>query len=106
MIVFASFASTSDHRYMYARWTGTRWQTSEITAAGGSISLDGKEPYYSAGITLDHEDPSTVYLSRLVSGIYQVETWKTADGGATLDRGRRSRAATRSTTSVRSRRAA
>ena len=86
VIVFASFASTSDHRYMYSRWTGTRWQTSEITAAGGSISLDGKEPYYSAGITLDHEDPSIVYLSRLVSGIYEVETWKTPDGGATWSR--------------------
>jgi hypothetical protein len=86
VIVFASFASTSDHRYMYARWTGTRWLTSEITAAGGSISLDGKEPYYSAGITLDHEDPSTVYLSRLVGGIYEVETWKTADGGTTWSR--------------------
>lgn len=86
VIVFASFASTTDHRYMYSRWTGTRWQTSEITAAGGSISLDGKEPYYSAGITLDHENPSTVYMSRLVSGIYEVETWKTADGGATWSR--------------------
>jgi hypothetical protein len=86
VIVFASFATTSDHRYMYSRWTGTRWQTSEITAAGGSISLDGKEPYYSAGITLDHEDPATVYLSRLVSGIYEVETWKTADGGVTWSR--------------------
>jgi PKD repeat protein len=86
VIVFASFASTSDHRYMYSRWTGTRWQTSEITAAGSSISLDGKEPYYSAGITLDHEDPSTVYLSRLISGIYEVETWKTTDGGATWSR--------------------
>ena len=86
VIVFASFASTSDHRYMYARWTGTRWQTSEITAAGGSISLDGREPYYSAGITLDHEDPSTVYLSRRINGIYEVETWKTADGGATWSR--------------------
>lgn len=86
VVVFASFASTSDHRYMYSRWTGTQWQTSEITAAGGSISLNGKEPYYSAGITLDHEDPSTVYLSRLVSGIYEVETWKTANGGATWSR--------------------
>jgi hypothetical protein len=86
VVVFASFASTSDHRYMYARWTGSRWQTSEITAAGGSISPDGKEPYYSAGITLDHEDPATVYLSRLVAGIYEVETWTTADGGTTWSR--------------------
>ena len=86
VIVFASFPSTSDHRYMYARWTGTRWSTSQITPAGGSISLDGKEPYYSGGVTLDHEDPSTVYLSRDVAGVFQVETWKTPDGGATWSR--------------------
>ena len=82
VIVFAAFPSTGDHRYMYARWTGSSWSTSQITAAGGSISLDGKEPYYSGGITLDHEDPSTVYLSRNVAGVFQVETWKTANGGA------------------------
>src|SRR4051794_22937605 len=82
VVVFAAFPTATDHRYMYARWTGTKWFTSEITPAGGSISLDGKEPYYSGGITLDHEDPSTVYLSRDVGGVFQVETWKTGDGGA------------------------
>lgn len=82
VIVFAAFPSTGDHRYMYSRWTGTSWSTSQITAAGGSISLDGKEPYYSGGITLDHEDPSTVYLSRNVAGVFQVETWTTPNGGA------------------------
>ena len=69
VLVFASFEATSDarvfdHRYLYARWTGERWLTTPITAAGGSISDDTREPYYSGGITLDHEDPRTVYLSR------------------------------------------
>jgi hypothetical protein len=103
VVVFASFASTSDHRYMYSRWTGTQWQTSEITAAGGSISLDGKEPYYSAGITLDHEDPSTVYLSRLVSGIYEVERPGRPRTAGRPGRVRRSRAGTQRTTSAPSR---
>ena len=83
VIVFASFAATSDHRYMYARWTGTEWVVHELTAAGGSISDDGREPFYSGGLTLDHEDPSTVYLSRPVDDNYEIETWTTADGGAT-----------------------
>jgi hypothetical protein len=83
VVVFAVFASPNDHRYFYARWTGSQWESREITPAGGSISADGREPYYSGGITLDHEDPSTVYLSRDVSGIFEVETWKTSDGGAT-----------------------
>ena len=56
----------------------------EITAAGGSFAEEAdRSPRYSGGITLDHEDPSRVYLSRQVgSGAWQVETWTTADGGA------------------------
>ena len=82
VIVFARFPSLDDHRYMYARWTGTAWSVHEIVAAGGSISTDPGEPQYSAGITLDHEDPSVVYLSRPVNGTYEIEMWKTEDGGA------------------------
>jgi hypothetical protein len=86
VIVFADFVSTTDHRYRYARWTGSGWVSYEITAAGGSISLDGKQPYYSGGITLDHENPDTVYLSRDVGGIFEVETWTTPDGGKSWSR--------------------
>jgi hypothetical protein len=86
VIVLATFPSPSDHRYVYARWTGSAWVSREITPAGGSISLDGTQPDYSGGITLDHEDPAVVYLSRDVGGIFEVETWRTADGGATWSR--------------------
>jgi hypothetical protein len=77
VIVFASFPSPSDHRYHYAHWTGSAWDVHEITPAGGSIRGDGKSPYYSGGLTLDHEDPSRVYLSRQVGSSWQVETWTT-----------------------------
>ena len=84
VIVFASFPSATDHRYHYARWTGSVWEVREITRAGGSFRGDGGSPYYSGGITLDHEDPSRVYLSRQVApGSWQVEMWTTPDGGAT-----------------------
>src|SRR5215211_3210150 len=82
VIVFASFPSASDHRYHYARWTGSAWEVHEITPAGGSITEDGSSPYYSGGLTLDHEDPSRVYLSRQVGAGWQVEVWTTPDGGA------------------------
>jgi hypothetical protein len=83
VLVFAAFPSPTDHRYLYARFTGERWVTHEITPAGGSISEDPREPYYSGGITLDHEDPRVVYLSRAVGNADEVETWRTPDGGAT-----------------------
>ena len=77
----------TDHRYHYARWTGSAWQVNEIIAAGGSIAEEaGGSPRYSGGITLDHEDPSRVYLSRQVgAGAWQVETRTTADNGVTLE---------------------
>lgn len=87
VLVFAVFHPTPvtrvyDHRYWYARWNGEEWDTKPITPAGGSISEDTREQYYSGGITLDHEDPRTVYLSRQTGeGIWDVETWTTADGG-------------------------
>jgi hypothetical protein len=82
LLVFAAFPKDSDHRYLYARWTGERWTVKPITAAGRSISEDAREPYYSGGLTLYHEDPRTVYVSRQVGeAAWEVETWTTPDGG-------------------------
>ena len=83
VLVFASFPTVTDHRYHYARWTGSAWQVNEITAAGGSIAEEAeRSPRYSGGITLDHEDPSRIYLSRQVgAGAWQVETRTTANNG-------------------------
>jgi hypothetical protein len=87
--VFASFPTPADHRYWYARWDGAEWDVQPITAGGvtsmgGSFREDGGSPYYSGGLTLDHDDPSRVYLSRQVGeDAWQIETWNTEDGGAT-----------------------
>jgi hypothetical protein len=84
VIVFASLRSRTDHRYHYAHWDGGDWIVRDITPAGGTFREDGGSPYYSGGLTLDHEDASRVYLSRQVGdGIWQVEVWDTADDGAT-----------------------
>ena len=82
VIVFATFPSAADHRYFYARWTGSAWDIHQITPGGGSIREDGGSPYYSGGLTLDHENPSRVYLSRQVGSSWQVETWTTSNGGS------------------------
>ncbi len=83
VIVFAAFRSRREHIYYYARWTGKKWAWHRIAAAGGSISEYEGSPYYSGGLTLDHEDPSVVYLSREVDGVHEVEVWQTPDGGST-----------------------
>jgi hypothetical protein len=82
-VVYATFPSDTDHRYRYARWTGTGWFDRQLTIAGGSIQEDGGEPHYSGGITLDPDNPSVVLCSRQFAGIHEIQRWTTPDGGAT-----------------------
>jgi BNR repeat-containing family member len=81
VIVYATFPSAQHHDYWYADWTGTRWASHFLTGAGGTIAPGTMEFEYSGGITLDHSDPSIVYLSRDVDGGYEIERWTTDDGG-------------------------
>jgi hypothetical protein len=88
VIVYARLPAESDHRYHYARWTGKRWDDHELCAAGGwfPTTAAGKrerEPHYSGGVVLDHDDPTVVYLSRPIDGVFEIERWSTADGGET-----------------------
>jgi hypothetical protein len=82
-IVYAVFESASDHRYRHARWTGTTWDDRQITPAGGFFDEDGGEQQYSGGIVFDHAAPDLVYLSRLIDGQFELERWRTGDGGVT-----------------------
>jgi rhamnogalacturonyl hydrolase YesR len=86
VLVYARLPSENDHRYHYARWDGKRWVDHEIVIAGqwfpktppGQQEL---EPHYSGGLVLDHNNPDTVYLSRQVNGVFEVEDWSTRDLG-------------------------
>lgn len=85
-VAYASFPSKTDHRYRYAAWDGSTWVDSEITEAGSwfaNTPEDRQEdqPYYSGGLALDPTDPSFVYLSRPVDGVFEIERWRTDDFG-------------------------
>jgi rhamnogalacturonyl hydrolase YesR len=86
VIVYTRLPEKTDHRYHYAVWNGENWEDHEITPAGQWFPKTpaGKrepEPHYSGGIVLDHNDPSKVYLSRLIEGIFEIEKWITKDKG-------------------------
>jgi BNR repeat-containing family member len=83
VILYATFPSASRHLYWYAHWNGRRWVSHLMTFAGGTISPQTIEYEYSGGMTLDHANPSVVYLSRYVNGRYEIERWITRDGGYT-----------------------
>lgn len=83
VIVYATFPSETDHRYRYAVWNGSSWIDNEITAAGSHLYETEfyPQPSYSGGVTLDHENPNIVYLSRQVNGQYEIEKWTTGNNG-------------------------
>jgi hypothetical protein len=81
VVAFVVFVSSADHRYYYGHWTGSTWSTGQIVAGGGGIT--GGEPYYSGGICLDHINSSIVYLSKPVSGQWELFRYYTEDKGLT-----------------------
>jgi hypothetical protein len=88
VIVYAAFPTDTDHRYRYARWTGSSWNDHQVTAAGRwfpqtPAATTEPEPNYSGGIALDPENPSVVYLSRSINNVFEIEKWTTSDNGTT-----------------------
>ena len=79
VVVFATFPSGRAPVYHYAAWDGHAWHRHVVTDSGGGLP----EGHYAAGITLDHEDPRVVFLSRKIGGRFVVERWRTSDRGAT-----------------------
>lgn len=79
-----------NHIYYYAIWEKGEWIVHEIVNSGKWFPMTEKgeneyESNYSAGLVLDHEEPSIVYLSRLVDGIFELEKWETTDLGASWE---------------------
>ncbi len=88
VIVYTRLPAETDHRYHYAAFDGQRWHDDEVTQAGAWFPQtpagdQEREPHYSGGIALDHNDPSVVYLSREIEGVFEVERWTTPDRGQT-----------------------
>ncbi len=70
---------STDNAIGVARWNGSAWSYVEVARHGGIYSGDRAGPL----AAIDHADPNTVYLSRLVSGKYELFRYVSADSGAT-----------------------
>ena len=86
VIAYATFPRRNEAVYWYAVFNGRRWVSHRLTDAGGSISPGTIEYEYSGGITLDHADPSVVYLSVQIGGGWEIQRWTTSDGGVRWSR--------------------
>jgi rhamnogalacturonyl hydrolase YesR len=86
VLVYARFPDDENHLYGYARWDGKRWTNHTLVNSGSWFpeTMEGeteREPNYSGGIVLDHEDPSVVYMSVKRDSVFEIERWKTGNRG-------------------------
>ncbi|MCB0664874.1 MAG: BNR-4 repeat-containing protein [Saprospiraceae bacterium] len=77
-VTYARYPTEHNHIYHYAYWQQDHWQDHEIVNSGSWMpSLRQgdmvREAHYSGGIVLDPLHPQHVYLSRDVSGKFEIE---------------------------------
>lgn len=77
-MVFATYPARRAVDYRYARWDGRRWRQRVMLRSQPPLAGN-----YPAGASLDHADPSVVVLARKVGGRFEIERWRTPDGGRT-----------------------
>ncbi len=88
VIAYTRLPDETDHRYCYARWTGRKWLDVEITPGAKwfpqtPVGKKEPEPHYSGGMAINHSNPSTLYVSRQINGIFEIEKWSSPDKGKT-----------------------
>ncbi|MCB0534863.1 MAG: BNR-4 repeat-containing protein [Lewinellaceae bacterium] len=87
VIAYTRYPTDQDHRYHYAVFDGKTWVDHEICASGKWFPKTpaGKkepEPNYSGGLALHPTKSNTVYLSRSINGVFEIEKRVTQDNGA------------------------
>ena len=90
-IAYTRLPAKTDHRYCCARWDGRAWVDREITPGGRWFPQTPafrreREPHYSGGMAFKHANPSIVYVSRSIRGVFEIEKRTTTDNGSTWTR--------------------
>lgn len=79
----------TSHDYYHVKWTGERWQTTFLSNAGGHFHQSADiEKCYSAGISIDKQNPQIVYGSVPVDGsmgaVYELKKFTVAHDGSSV----------------------
>lgn len=70
------------HSYYYAKWTGKEWQKTFIADGGGHFHQSPEtENCYSGGMAVDRNNPSVVYCSVPVNGVYEIMRYTMSEDG-------------------------
>jgi len=88
IVVYVKYLNESSPEYCYSRWDGKKWNNYELVNSGGLFAKkqpdkEAKEQNYSGGMSIDKEDPNTLYLSVKRDSFFEIEKWVTANGGKT-----------------------
>lgn len=86
VIAYARYPTEEEHLYYYARFDGSEWLDRKVCDSGSWFpetpeGENEREPHYSGGLAIDGNDVTTVYLSRQVEGIFEIEKWQLKDAG-------------------------
>jgi hypothetical protein len=81
VLVYVKFPDDSNHIYCYSKWNGKKWITNDLINSGNAFpAAREREPNYSGGLVLDHENPGVLYLSVRRDSKFEIEKWRTRDG--------------------------
>lgn len=70
------------HEYYYAKWNGEAWQQTFIADGGGHFHQSPEtENCYSGGMAVDRNNPSVVYCSVPVNGVYEIVRYTMSEDG-------------------------
>lgn len=88
VIGYTRYPNDKDHRYHYTIYKDGEWIDNEICSSGKWFpqTKEGKvepEPNYSAGLVIHPGKVNTIYLSRDVDGVFEIEKRITNDDGKT-----------------------
>lgn len=86
IIAYSRYPRLKVHDYYYARFDGSQWHDHKIIYSGPWFPEDvpdvtQREVNYSAGLTLDPVDPSVVYFSHVIDGVFEISRGETPDFG-------------------------
>lgn len=89
-ILYARYPSEQEHLYYYATYDGRQWHNNKICHSGKWFpqTQEGKverEPHYSGGLTIHPLEHNTVYVSKQVNGVFEIEKYVTPDKGMTWE---------------------
>jgi rhamnogalacturonyl hydrolase YesR len=85
VLVYARFPNDTAHIYSYTKWNGKEWVTSDLINSGKWFpetpsGQKEREPNYSGGIFIDHENTNEVYLSVKRDSVFEIEKWINTGG--------------------------